>query len=172
MPETSEQERVVRKRITAEYRFTDAEKLELANELASKTMEKERLDESKKNYNSQLKSEIDTVVTDISLLSLKITTGSEHREFYCKVFFDYELGVKRFYDDQTGELRKTEPLSAHEWQMRMGFEDDDDADNSDDERQDGQPDGHADSSQPIEDESRLLPEAVEDGEFTPVEESE
>lgn len=114
---------IVRRMITAEYRFTEGETLELANQLAAKTQERSRLEDSKKAAASQYKSEIDGVSAEVEALSQKISTGREHREFFCRAEFDYEAGIKHWVDDKTGDLRKSEPLTANDWQTRLELED-------------------------------------------------
>lgn len=166
--------RTIRRTVEAEYRFTDQERLELAKQLATKTTEKDQLNDSKKNYVSQMKSEIDGVDAEIKLLSQKITTGAEFREFFCRCEFDYENGVKHWIDDQTGEVRKSEKLSANDWQMRMDLQDDDEnVDGTDDDTVEGNPiddDGNEPDVEPQE--QLALPAPAEDAEFTPVSDEE
>lgn len=113
---------IVRRTITAEHKFTDAERLEIAAQLAEKISEKGRLEESKKNLTSQMKSEIDAAETEIELLSQKINTGKEFRDFFCRVEFDYDAKVKNYYDDLTGLFIKKEAMTAHDLQTKLALD--------------------------------------------------
>lgn len=127
----------VRRTIAAEYRLTDAELLKFGDELSAAHEELEHLEEQKKNLQDQKKNEIAAVDARVNELVRKIRSKVETREFFCEAELDFELKIKRWKDVKTGEIRKTEELSAHDYQMKLRLEEGVDNESNDDNDDDG-----------------------------------
>jgi len=151
----------VRRMVAAEYFFSFDEKLDLSNELAEKIGEVENLESKKKNLTDQMKNEIGVVEARIADLGRKVRSGSEYREFFCRCEFDWPNNTKNWHDIQTGELRKSEPITAEDLQMKIRFEE---FGKEDEEAPTPKPNGTGKPKQ------KALPESVEDASFTVVEE--
>lgn len=153
----------IRRMVTAEYLFTNEERIDLSNELGAKIGEKEVLEDKKKNLSDQMKNEISVVDARITDLARKVRSGSEFREFFCRCEFDWDGNVKRWYDIQTGEIRKTEPITAEDLQMRIRF--DEMSDDEESEEPDVAPQPPTNGKK-----QKAPPEAVEDASYTEVKE--
>ncbi len=85
----------------------------------------------------QKKNEIAAVDARVNELVRKIRSKVETREFFCEAELDFELKIKRWKDVKTGEIRKTEELSAHDYQMKLRLEEGVDNESNDDNDDDG-----------------------------------
>lgn len=112
--------------IEAPYKFNDDEIRTMGIELAKKTREIAEREASMKSHAKQLKAELDIVIGEAELLTHKINTGTEFREFFCRVEFDYDQKIKRFYDLSTETLIRSEPMSAYDLQRKFQFGDEHD----------------------------------------------
>lgn len=99
--------------------LTDEETLKYAKEMAEATNKLNQLEDSKKSYNSQIKSEIDSAAAKVNLLSRKVASGKEYRDIECDIVYDWDEKVKRFYRKDTGEFVRECIISEYELQEEM-----------------------------------------------------
>lgn len=85
--------------------FTTEELKEIGVKLALENQRKERLEDEKKQSQSQFKSEIDAADAKIKSLAQKLARGSEDREIECDILFNTpEEGKKTVKRGDTGEV--------------------------------------------------------------------
>jgi hypothetical protein len=94
-----------------EYKFSEAEKKEIAATLANGVSELQRLEERKKQLASQLKSEVDGKQAAVNLAAEQLRSGFEMRSIDCEVVYSYIDDQVRWIRTDTGEV-------AHERKMR------------------------------------------------------
>jgi len=95
--------------------FTTEELKEIGVKLALENQRKERLEDQKKQSQSQFKSEIDAADAKIKSLAQKLARGSEDREIECDVLFNTpEEGKKTIKRSDTGEVVSTQPMTESE----------------------------------------------------------
>ena len=95
--------------------FTTEELKEIGVQLALENQRKERLEDQKKQSQSQFKSEIDAADAKIKSLAQKLARGSEDREIECDVLFNTpEEGKKTVRRGDTGEVVCTQPMTESE----------------------------------------------------------
>src|SRR5882724_6075187 len=70
-----------------QYDFTKEELEEFSKELARHTIERSRLEQQKKEVDSQLKSQIEAENTQIAVLASDISTGHVSRMIDCAIFW-------------------------------------------------------------------------------------
>lgn len=108
--------------ISAQYRFNEQETNELAQKLAHSVQRKSNLEMDKKTAMSQFATEEKEIAKDIEVISQKIASGFEYRDFQCYVEHDFNAKVKRFIREEDGEVLEIKPLTASDWQMRIDIE--------------------------------------------------
>lgn len=101
------------------YEFNEAEKAEIAKEMAKKVEELSRLEDEKKAMTSDFKSKIDLASAECKAAANKLNTGYEYRNIQCLVERDYRAGKIHFRRPDTMELVRTENMSADEMQMKI-----------------------------------------------------
>lgn len=101
------------------YEFDEEEKKEFANQLAQKTIEKQRTEDEKKSVMASLKSRLDAITGSINELSDWIMSGYKYKTFRCYRHMDRKNQKKKFYDIETGVLLKTETMSKFDMQQTM-----------------------------------------------------
>ena len=95
--------------------FTTEELKEIGVKLALENQRKERLEDQKKQSQSQFKSEIDAADARIKSLSQKLARGSEDRDIECDVLFNTpKEGQKTIIRSDTGETVQTIPMTESE----------------------------------------------------------
>lgn len=95
--------------------FTTEELKEIGVKLALENQRKERLEDEKKQSQSQFKSEIDAADAKIKSLAQKLARGSEDREIECDVLFNTpEEGKKTIQRGDTGEVVSIQPMTESE----------------------------------------------------------
>jgi hypothetical protein len=94
-----------------EYKFSEAEKREIAADLANGVAELQRLEDRKKSLASQIKSEMDGKQAAVNLAAEQLRSGFEMRSIDCEVVYSYIDDVVRWIRTDTGEV-------AHERKMR------------------------------------------------------
>ena len=108
-------------KIRAKYRFTEQEKVEIAQRLAHKNLEQREVDEERKSMMSNFKDKIDAIKAEISQLSNNLSTGTDYREFTCTVKMDFKKKVKRFRDVYSHKIVDVRPLDPGDYQMRLNL---------------------------------------------------
>ena len=103
------------------YTFSDAEKAEIAAEMAEKVTDLSRKEDELKAVKSDFKSQIDGLQANVNGAATKLTNGYEMRNIECRVERDYKKGVIRFIRTDTGEIARTKEMS-HEDRQQKPFE--------------------------------------------------
>lgn len=98
-------------------KFTTEELKEIGIKLALENQRKERLEDEKKQSQSQYKSEIDAADAKIKSLAQKLARGSEDREIDCDVLYNTpEEGKKTIKREDTGETIQVMDMTEAEQQ--------------------------------------------------------
>src|SRR5688500_14551547 len=103
--------------IDAEYRFSDGEKLELAQRLAHHNTQFSELEDRKKTIASEMKGQIELAQANINSLSTKITNGYELRPTDCVVSFDAKSNTKHYHHARTGAYLRSAEMTKADYQM-------------------------------------------------------
>ena len=101
------------------YEFTEAEKKDLAGDLAQKVAALQRAEDEKKAIMSDFKSQIDGVQAHINNLATKFNNGYEMRQIECEVIPNIDHKVWETYRCDTGERVKTKAMTQTDLQGDM-----------------------------------------------------
>jgi hypothetical protein len=96
--------------------LTDKEKLDYSKTLSEKITEKQRLEESLKSVQTQMKADITSCEGTINSIADKINTGKEYRHVECEIKYDFKKGMKRWIRIDTGKEAKVETIREDELQ--------------------------------------------------------
>ena len=94
-----------------EYKFNEAEKREIASDLANGVAELQRLEDRKKQLASQLKSEVDGKQATVNLAAEQLRSGFEMRSIDCEVVYSN-------IDEMVRWIRTDNYAVAYERRMR------------------------------------------------------
>jgi len=94
--------------LTLECQLTDTEKLAYSKKLAYANQRLYHLEDQKKAYNSQIKSDMEKSGSEISYLSQAIDSGKEYRDIECTVEYDWIANQMIWIRIDTGEVAKKE----------------------------------------------------------------
>lgn len=117
-PKKPEQPEVI-ETIDAPHKFTDPERLELANTLAQATQKLTGLEEDKKRITSDFKAQIDGEQARANSVATKLNNGYELRQTECRLLFFPKKGVKQYYRLDNGELVKEATMSSGDFQLSL-----------------------------------------------------
>jgi len=115
--------RVVNDSTRLEVVITDQKLLEYSRELTEHIREKAQAEDTLKSFKSQMKSEIDSHIAQINLLSGKIQSGKEFEQVDIEIYFDYNTRIKTYTRKDTGQVYKTESIRQDELQLHLDLED-------------------------------------------------
>lgn len=102
------------------HNFSDADRAEIAKELASANLQKKRVEDEKKSVNSDFKSRLDRLDADINKLSQSLSSDFEMRNVECEVYYDLpEKGLKMIVNGETHETVSVEKMDPDEMQMPL-----------------------------------------------------
>ncbi len=113
------EQKIHKETIDAPYKFTDAERLEIAGQLAAVTTKVNELEDRKKSVTSDFKAQIDAATAQANSLSSKFTAGFEMRPTECRVEFNAKKGVKTYFNLKTGELVKTSEMVQSDYELEL-----------------------------------------------------
>lgn len=102
--------------------LTDVELLEKAKELAKLQQDKVSHEEQAKSAAATFKDKIASAQSNINIISRDISNGYEYRETDCYWDFHYKTKVKHLIRTDTGEIVRTDNLTASELQENMPIE--------------------------------------------------
>ncbi len=106
-----------------QYDFTADELAEFSQELARHTLERSRLEQAKKEVDSQFKSQIEAENTQITLLAGNISTKHERRMISCAILWHNPTpGRATICRIDTGEVVRERAMNFEELQERLPFE--------------------------------------------------
>lgn len=105
--------------VYGKYEFNETEKKAMSMELANKSMERESVEDEKKQITSNFKAKTDKLVAEINLLSRNLTTGYDHRQIPCHKEMDFDNKVKRFTNVETGKIICEDAMTDDDLQMKF-----------------------------------------------------
>jgi len=105
--------------IWGKYTFTEKEKVEIAKTLASKNLEKDRIENEKKSVVSAFAAKANGVAAEISELSEHYSTGYKYQYFKCYVEIDRLNKTKIFKDIETEKVIERRKLSQEDMQHKL-----------------------------------------------------
>lgn len=106
-----------------QYDFTVDELAEFSQELARHTLERSRLEQQKKEVDSQLKSQIEAENTQITMLAGNISTKHERRMIACAILWhNPSPGRATICRIDTGEVVRERAMTLEELQERLPFD--------------------------------------------------
>lgn len=109
--------------VSAIYKFTDAEAMQNAKDLAEKLNEATRIENQFASIKAEFKAKTERVKAEIGVLTNKVGSGEEVREYRCTVELDIPNKQRKYIDLNTGEIIKTEPFHVEDYQTQLPFED-------------------------------------------------
>ncbi len=119
MPDKKKTEKVY-----AKHTFTTEELKDIASELARKVNEQATAEDEKKSITSSLKARLDELVARINKLSENYNSGFDYRDIECELRLDFDAKLRRYFNVETGETVKEEPLRPEDYQQSMDMEPD------------------------------------------------
>lgn len=105
--------------ITAKYKFSEKEKVELADKLAQRQIEFTAAKEEKKAAMASFSDKVERINLDIQKFSRAYKDGYEHRDYNVKVIYDYKKREKRFKDVETKKIVEVLPFAPGDEQRRF-----------------------------------------------------
>lgn len=102
-----------------EYRFSEQEKREIANELANAVADMKALEDKLKAAQTQIKAEISGKQGLINLKAENLRSGFEMRSIECEKVYDYEANEVRWVRCDTGEVAHRRRMDADERQRSL-----------------------------------------------------
>ena len=105
------------------YKFSSLELKVIAQEMAIRVEELDKVEEEKKAVNDGFKAKIDTLKGQIRGAAHKINTGQEQRLIDCRVDKDFATNQVRVVRLDTQEVVEERALTPDERQQMMEFKD-------------------------------------------------
>lgn len=99
------------------YKFTEEELKELALTLARKNQEAAAVEKEKKAVTSEYKSKQDLIISEIGLLSNKVSTGQMIKEIDCKVQWHTPVAGIKTLTRQDVQESWEERMTDAEWNL-------------------------------------------------------
>ena len=106
-----------------EYKFSEAEKREIAAELANGVAEIAKLEDRKKSAASQFTADINAKQSEVNQAAEKLRSGFEMRDMECEVIYSNIDNVVRWIRTDTGELAHERRMRPDEKQLALPIED-------------------------------------------------
>lgn len=103
----------------ATYTFTEEEAKQNAKDLAQKLQDAEAAENQLTSIKSEFKAKIDLLKAAITDLRNKVASGTEQRQYRCRVVLDIESKTRIYIDAQTGETIATSPFRAEDYQTAL-----------------------------------------------------
>jgi hypothetical protein len=101
------------------YRFTDEEARQNAKDLAQKMQDKESLEDQLTSIKSDFKAKIDLADAQIRDLRNKVASGTEQRQYRCRIVLNFKKKIREYFDLNTNVLIETRPLQAEDYQTSI-----------------------------------------------------
>jgi len=124
VPETPKETKPApRETPTLEYlavRFTDPERMDIAEQLGRAAQAQGDIEDQKKAQDAEHKEELEAVKLQIKRLSRKLATGSEMRNVQCTwLLGDPKPDEKTLVRKDTGEIVRVVPMHEHDYQENL-----------------------------------------------------
>lgn len=110
--------------IWSTYRFTDDEARQNAKDLAQKMQDKESLEGQITSIKSDFKAKIDLADATIRDLRNKVASGTEQRQYRCRIALNFKKKIREYYDLNSNALIETRPLQAEDYQTTIPLDKD------------------------------------------------
>ena len=107
--------------VWGKYTFSDKEKVGIAKTLASKNLEKDRLESEKKSVMSSFKAKTDGVLAEINELSGHYSTGYKYQYYKCFVEINRKDKTKAYKDVETGKVIEERKLTQEDKQYKLNM---------------------------------------------------
>lgn len=107
------------KNLWLRYDFNEEELKTMARDLSEALNKKKNLEDEAKSAAASYKSSIAEKTAQINKLSNLYGTGYESRNIPCKIFYNWELDIKRFVRSDTGEIVREEKIPEEDRQMKV-----------------------------------------------------
>ncbi len=104
------------------YTFTEEESRQNAKDLAQRLQDREILEGQLTSIKSDFKAKIDSASSDISNLRNKVASGTEQRQYRCRIVLNFKKKIREYYDLNTNVLIETRPLQAEDYQTTIPLE--------------------------------------------------
>ena len=102
--------------VYARYVFTADELTAIATELSRKVLEQAAAEDEKKSIISSFKAKADELAASVNKLSENYRNGYDYRNIECELKLDFNLKLRRYFNIDTGETVKEEPLREEDYQ--------------------------------------------------------
>lgn len=104
------------------HTFTPKEREQILEQMLSSMRAKEEIEEELKASKSNYKSKIDTLAADVKLKSNLLNAGFENRPFNCNLVLNFDETRREYYEQNTGKLVGTEPLTSGDYQTQLAID--------------------------------------------------
>jgi len=101
------------------YDFTSEELRDIAETLAIKTQDLEKVEDEKKSVMSSYKERAEKIALEIKTAARKYKDRYEMRDIECAVERDFETGEVRYIRIDNGEIARTSKMTMAERQMKI-----------------------------------------------------
>lgn len=101
------------------YTFTEEEARQNAKDLAQRLQDREILEGQLTSIKSDFKAKIDSASSDISNLRNKVASGTEQRQYRCRIVLNFKKKIREYYDLNSNTLIETRPLQAEDYQTTI-----------------------------------------------------
>ena len=105
--------------ITGKHVFTADEMRDIASEMARKVQEQASAEDEKKSVTSSFKATLDLLMASINKLSENYRNGYDYRQIECEMKPDFDLKLRRYFNVDTGETVKEEPIRPEDYQTSI-----------------------------------------------------
>lgn len=102
--------------------LSDPDKLNYSKKLSDAITNVRNLENGLKSFTIQTKAEIQVNEEQITLLATALSTGKEYRDVNCKIVYNLDSAEKSWIRLDTGEVVKTETMTAEELQEELPLE--------------------------------------------------
>ncbi|MCW3111294.1 MAG: hypothetical protein JWQ09_5800 [Segetibacter sp.] len=108
--------------VNTKHVFSDEELLQKSSQIAHLINDINHEEEEKKAIGSQYKNKIDQLKSEAKLVSGHITNGFAFIDKSAERYLDYETNQRIYKSKDTGEIIKTEPFHASDYQKKLDFD--------------------------------------------------
>jgi hypothetical protein len=97
--------------LTLPVRLTDDERMRTGTLLAEKYIERDAVDERRREKMSAFKAELDGIDKEVGQLSRLLHSGTKEEPVACEVQYDFDAGTVTTYRLDTGEVESTDDMT-------------------------------------------------------------
>lgn len=108
--------------VNVKHTFSDEEKIQQSSLLAKTVKDCETEEANKKSDMAVYKNKIDRYKAEIKEISGKINNGYDFVDRAAELWLDYETNQRVYTSKETGDVIKTEPFHASDFQKKIDFD--------------------------------------------------